>query len=231
MSGWTAIDNDVLRSKTLTVYDKAVYAVIKSHRDGESLSYTTIGEEANIGRRQAMRAVDALVYAGLISVKKDRLTNRYWCLRGTSAQEELVSERNHASDSGEPTSDREDTKLVSERNSTNTTKTLVKLSKTITPKKVQTWGHHPDQDDFTKAMVKELDDVYSEQEVKETIELALSHDSSKKYTRLDLYVAGWLRRNAKQERDRRARNGSNNGTTPGQRVSAPPSAFAAYRSS
>ena len=97
-------------------------------------------------------------------------------------------------------------------------------------RKVQTWGHHEDQERFTESMLKELADVFLEGEVRETIDLALSHSSSTKYKRLDLYVAGWLRRNAKQERDRRGRNGNSNGrATPGQGLPVQPSAFAAYR--
>ncbi len=75
--------------------------------------------------------------------------------------------------------------------------------RTRATKEFPTWGHHKDQEEFTVSMISELADVFTAETVRLGIETAMAHSSRKKYSRLDLYVGNWLRRDATAQRDRK----------------------------
>ena len=69
MAAWTALDNDFIRSEHLTIYEKQVYLVIKSHLDNNGVAWPgfgTIAKESSCSKRQAIRAVEGLQRANLI---------------------------------------------------------------------------------------------------------------------------------------------------------------------
>jgi hypothetical protein len=77
----------------LSPWAKLVYLVLLSHADatggGAYPSYLTIGEEAGISERQAMRAVKELERAGLVTVERSRhRSNRYRLAPVGPAQDE-----------------------------------------------------------------------------------------------------------------------------------------------
>ena len=102
---------------------------------------------------------------------------------------------------------------------------------------VQTWGHHADQEAFILSMLPELADVMSERDVRDETEQCLGYKTTANYPRLDLTAAKWLRKNAQQERDRRARNqnvrpnANRNGQSPGDvpRTPAEQARYDAYK--
>ena len=70
MSAWTAVDNEIIRSPKLTVYEKVVLAVIKSHIGNGGTAWpsqATIAKEANCSRAQVARAISSLESLGLLA--------------------------------------------------------------------------------------------------------------------------------------------------------------------
>ena len=95
--------------------------------------------------------------------------------------------------------------------------------------------------EFIEEMVALHRGVFTAETVREIIAQALDHTAARKYTHHDLYVKGWLRKEAErrpaQQQQGGYRNGNGPGTTAGQRQSpngpgqgalAPVSPFAAF---
>ena len=199
MSAWTALDNEIIRSLDLTIYEKVIYAVIKSHMNGSQPAFPgtrKIAQEAGCSKPMVLRSISNLAAKGLL--KRERRGKGQLNLYSIP---EVVNPIDHSEEgSGQPQIPGGQPQIPGVVNPIDHKKTNRRRLKKKNQEEVRVLTI---SDTFVQAMIALHQERWGEQGVKEHIEEAVNYylpEMQKgKYQNLESCVRGSLRRAVERE--------------------------------
>ncbi len=190
---------------------KAVLLALADHADDEGVCWPGrkgLAEKLRIHDRNITRHLSKLERMGLIR-SEERLradgsrTSNLYHLVGVIYLSPPLDESVYTpwTKSSRPLDENAETRTVIEPSLEETLPPVVPLEGEKVPQGKPTAKKKPKpsvSEGFVVKMIKDYAEVWSEKQVRETVALALSHQAAKKYDEWELYVKGWLRRDAER---------------------------------